>query len=88
MCQRAKKIVSKMSVCAHVYETEGGTCTYTKSDQTRRSEGLGNKEVADAADDLVPAQECVYASVGSSLAHTAMPLVSPKLAERADMLFF
>lgn len=88
MCQRAKKIASKMSVCAHVYETEEGTCTYTKTDQTRNSEGLGNKEVADAAADLLPAQERVYASVGSSLAHTAVPLVSLKLAERADMLFF
>lgn len=43
---------------------------------------------ADAADDLVPAQERVYASVGSSLAHTAVSLVSLKPAERADVLFF
>lgn len=31
---KKKKLASKMSMCAHVYETEESTCVYIKSDQT------------------------------------------------------
>lgn len=46
--------------------------------------------MAGAANDLVPAQDAQeYARFSClPLAHAAMPLVSLKLAERADMLFF
>lgn len=32
--------------------------THRKSDQKRNVQGLGDKEVSAAADDLIPAQEC------------------------------
>jgi hypothetical protein len=56
LCVKELKIASKMSVCAHVWETQGNTHMHMKSDQKRNVEGLGNKEVSDAVDDLVPAQ--------------------------------
>lgn len=57
LCVKELKTASKKPVCAHVYETEKNTRIYIKSDQTRNAEGWGNKEVADAVDDLLPAQE-------------------------------
>lgn len=59
LCVKELKIASKMSMCVHVYETQENTCTYMKSDQKRNAEGSENKEVSDAMDDLVLAQEYV-----------------------------
>lgn len=81
MCQRAKKIASKMSVCAHVYEKRKAHARIQRVIKRGTREWQMQQMIWFLLRNM-------HASVGSRLAHAAMPLVSPKLAERADMLFF
>lgn len=53
---RGLKIASEMLVYVRLESRK--TCTYRKNNQKRDGERLGNREVSDAWNDLIPAQEC------------------------------